>query len=64
MARVVVIEAWRLELTRRSPKNSAWLLYLKGIVTLPIAFNSNAAARAFTGTSGFLGLVRSSRPGR
>ncbi len=36
---VVVVEAWRLELTRR-------LLYLKGIITLPTARNSNEVARA------------------
>ncbi len=43
---VVVVEAWRLELARRSPKNSAWLLYLKGIIALPTARNSNEVARA------------------
>ncbi len=43
---VVVDEAWRLELTRRSPYNSAWLLYLKGIIALPTARNSNEVARA------------------
>ncbi len=43
---VVAVEAWRLELARRSPKNSAWLLYLKGIIALPTARNSNEVARA------------------
>ncbi len=43
---VVVVESWRLELTQRSPSNSAWLLYLKGIVTLPTAGNINDVARA------------------
>ncbi len=42
---VVVVEAWRLELTQRSPLNSAWLLYLKDIVTLPNARKSNEVAR-------------------
>ncbi len=43
---VVVVEAWRLELTRRSPYNSAWLLYLKGIIILPTARNRSEVARA------------------
>ncbi len=43
---VVVVEAWRLELTRRLPQNSAWLLYSKGIISLPTARNSNEVAGA------------------
>ncbi len=43
---VVVVEAWCLELTRRLPKNSAWLLDLKGIIALPTARNSNEVSRA------------------
>ncbi len=35
----VVVVAWRLKPTRRSPQNSAWLLYLKGIMTQPTARN-------------------------
>ncbi len=42
---VAVVEAWRLKPTRRSPQNSAWLLYLEGIITLPTARNSNEVAR-------------------
>ncbi len=42
----VVVEAWRLELTRRLPKNSAWLLDLKDIIALPTARNSNEVSRA------------------
>ncbi len=42
---VVVVETWRLELARRSPLNGAWLLYLKGIITLHTARNSNEVAR-------------------
>ncbi len=34
---VVVVEAWRLELTRMAPQNSAWLLYLKGALYPPHA---------------------------
>ncbi len=30
--RPLVVEAWRLGLTRRSPWNSAWLLYLKALL--------------------------------
>ncbi len=43
---VVVVEAWRLELTRRSPYNSARLLYFKGTIALPTPRNSNEVARA------------------
>ncbi len=43
---VVVVEAWRLELTQRLPENSTWLLNLKGIIALPTARNRNEAARA------------------
>ncbi len=42
---VVVVEAWRLKPTRRSPQNSGWLLYLKDIITLPTGRNSNEVAR-------------------
>ncbi len=35
----------RLELTRRSPQDSAWLLYLRAIIALPTARNSNEVAR-------------------
>ncbi len=41
-----VVEAWCLEPTRKSPWNSTWLLYLKGIFALPTARNSNEVARA------------------
>ncbi len=43
---VVVVEAWRLELTQRLPENSTWLLNLKGIIALPTARNINEAAWA------------------
>ncbi len=43
---IVVGKAWRLELTRWSPWNSARLLYLKGILALPTARNSIEVARA------------------
>ncbi len=46
VAVLVVVEALRLELTQRSPQKSAWLLYLKGIIDLPTARNSNGVARA------------------
>ncbi len=68
---VVVVEAWRLDLTRSSSKNSIWLLNLNGITALSTARNSNEVARArqlryypHTGNGGFTELVRSSRPGR
>ncbi len=62
----VVVEAWRLELTRSSPQNSAWLLYLKGINALPTARNSNEVAKVWsplrcyphTGNGGFIGNAR------
>ncbi len=43
---VVVVEAWRLELTQRLPLNSAWLLYLTNIIVRPTARNNNEVARA------------------
>ncbi len=43
---IVVVEAWLLELARGSPQNSAWLLYLEGVIALPTARNSNEVARA------------------
>ncbi len=65
---VVVVEAWRLELTQRSPSNSVWLLYLKGITALSTARNSNEAQKLscypLTGNVGFTALVRRSWPGR
>ncbi len=61
---VVVVEAWRLEITRRSLLNRAWLLYLKGISALPTARNSNEVARVWylrcylhTSNGEFTGLV-------
>ncbi len=53
-----------------SPKVSAWLLYLKGMIALPTADNNNEVAWAqwlrfypHTGNGRFIGLVRISRPG-
>ncbi len=55
--KVDVVEAWRLELTRR-------LLYLKGIIALLTTRNSNEATRDTLLSSYLIGLVRSSRLGR
>ncbi len=48
-----------------SPWNSAWLLYLRGIIVQLPARNSNEVARCdpHTENCGFIGLVRSNRPG-
>ncbi len=37
---VVVVKTWRLELTQRSPLNSAWLLYLTSIIVRSTARNN------------------------
>ncbi len=42
---IAFVEAWRLELTRRSPYRSAGLLYLKDIIAVLTARNSNEVAR-------------------
>ncbi len=43
---VVVVVAWRLELTDGHPKITLGYLTLKGIIALPNARNSNELARA------------------